>query len=132
MERLSFSFDGFDFKDLLTIEKVENPVASNVKNNLIETSMMNGGIFLSSKREPKYITVYFNYKNNVNPMKELLARYLYTEDVAELIISDNPKRMYYAKLDGLIEHNEGIGKCLNKVLRKERKELRQRYEKFMQ
>lgn len=113
--RLSFSFDGFEFKDLLTIEKITNPIASDTKNNFIENTMMDGGIFIGSKREKKYITVHFNYVNDLMAMSDLLARYLITGELCELWLSNRPNRFYYAKVDGIIEPEEGPGYARGKV-----------------
>lgn len=110
LKRLSITFDGHDLSDLITIEKIERSVASATRNRLIENDAMNGGIFIGSNREPKTITVHFNYvEENLTEMRRILARYLVGEKTGQLICSDEPDVYYEAKIDGEIKLNESKG-----------------------
>lgn len=107
---LSFEFNGTDFSKLITVEKVERPIAGSITNYFIENSRMNGEIYIGSKREMSLIKVKFNYpKQNLTAMRRLLSRLLITESLGHLTFSDESNVFYLAKIQGLIELEEFNG-----------------------
>lgn len=106
--KFSMTFAGQDFKDLITIEEVTRPPFSGVHNELIEYTRKTGGRFVRDHREPLYIQVKFNVVNpSLSPLRRLLGQLLYTDHLAKLIFSDEPNKVYYAKIDGQPSFDEG-------------------------
>lgn len=114
--KFSFTFDGANFKDLLTVEKVNRSFASPTVNHLIENDYSDGAIFIGSRREPLYIEVEFNYvQENLSAIRRVLSRMLVTDYLGELWFSDEPDIFYYAKLDGQIDLEEGYRHAKGKM-----------------
>lgn len=105
--KFSMTFDGTDFRELITIEQVDRPLASDTKNLMISGDRVDGATFLRSKREALYITVKYNYQTkNLSALRRILGRLMVNEYLAELSFSDEPNIVYYAKIDGLPEVEE--------------------------
>ena len=101
-------FNGTDFSEVMIINKVNRPIAGNVINKTIDNNVVDGSIFLNSKREPIYITVSFTLKsNNLSANRRLLSRLCIDEELGELSFSDEPNIFYKAKIDGNVKFEEG-------------------------
>lgn len=103
----SFTFNGVDMKEFLIVTNVKRSISSEVENKLLETENTNGAIYLKNKFKPMYIIVDFAYKaSELSPIRRLLSRLLLTDDLEELIFSDEPNIYYNAKIDGKIDLSE--------------------------
>lgn len=106
-QKFSFTFDGTDFRDLITVEEVKRPLASEVENELVSNRLMTGAMLEGSHRKPLYITVKYNFQNKkLSPLRRVLGQYLVTDELCSLIFSDEPDRYYMAKIDGATDVDE--------------------------
>lgn len=107
-DKFGFFFNGTDFRDLLTVEEINRPIASNINNRLNDYISFNGADFISTRREPLYLKIKYNTtKQNKNTIRNLFANLLVTDELSELFFYDNKDVVYYAKLDGTTEIEEG-------------------------
>ncbi len=107
-KKFGFFFNGTDFRDLLTVEEINRPIASNISNRLNDYISFNGADLISTRRDPLYFKIKYNtVKQNKNAIRNLFANLLVTEELSELYFYDNPDVIYYAKLDGTTEIEEG-------------------------
>ena len=76
-KKFGFFFNGTDFRDLLTVEEINRPIASNISNRLNDYISFNGADLISTRRDPLYFKIKYNtVKQNKNAIRNLFANLL--------------------------------------------------------
>ena len=105
-----FFYDGTDFRDLITVERIRRPVLSTTENRINDYVIFNGGDFINSRRKGSKFEIEFSYvQENLNNIRRLLGQLLGTDYLGELYFYDDPEVIYYAKVDGDLNVTEHKG-----------------------
>ncbi|MFR9274460.1 distal tail protein Dit [Finegoldia magna] len=103
-------YDGTDFRDLITVERIRRPVLSTTENRINDYVIFNGGDFINSRRKGSKFEIEFSYvQENLNNIRRLLGQLLGTDYLGELYFYDDPEVIYYAKVDGDLNVTEHKG-----------------------
>ena len=100
MKKTSFSFDGFDFSELIPYIKVDRQIYPPRENFLLEVGKSNGAKYTGYKRQPVIIPMEFQVRfKDVNQLKRKLAALVYKKDLCRLVFGSEPDKYYMAVVD---------------------------------
>lgn len=100
------NFNGYNLDEYLRItDKLQRPIGSERKNNLVTTGRGQRR-FVNSKKQEGYIDMPFVIRNNLINKKRALADILNVDEPVKLWFEDEPDKYYWAIPDGLIDVDE--------------------------
>lgn len=102
-------FNGINKNYLYLLRGSERPAWAPVENTIIEVPGMPGGYVSETKKKVRVLNLVVGIKLpsdwTFEQIEEDLAAWLVTDQVGELILTDEPNRIYYAKIEGSLNLN---------------------------
>lgn len=103
----TITFNGITKPYLYLLRGSERPAWAPIENQIIDVPGRPGGYISESKVQVRRLNLAVGLKvpigMNLEQLKEEMAAWLITDNEAELVISDEPNRNYYAKIEGTFD-----------------------------
>lgn len=107
------SFDGYDFSDLLTVERVHRPRAAEIRNETSDVAGRDGALWRSQHLGSRTIEVDVriiarksgkkNQARALDGLEDRIIARLLKPDLCKLVLRDRPDRFDLAAIDGAVD-----------------------------
>ncbi|MFB8632299.1 distal tail protein Dit [Enterococcus gallinarum] len=108
----SFTFNDFDFSGVLLVNDIQRPLLPPIKNTVLDMASHKGVIFNYNSYGEKTltvdITIVADTVEDLQTVKDTIARNLFVSEPKKLVFSDTPEKYYLAVPDGQFDIDQTL------------------------